>query len=440
MAPPLLNFKALSLSHRWVAAIRDAKEVVAFSPYITTSAVTDALAEKGEECSLYTVVSVENYASGSSKLSCLKKLREAKVKIYHLDTLHAKVLLVPRTLVTVGSQNMTAGGTTNQEATVIWQDAKAAERAEKEVEVWRTAGKLVTDSVVKALESDLARLRRQHSAWKKAAKKATTNIWTEWQQEEERKKKAEEAAAATRARPHGRGFVQRYAKEVVCGKVIHQQGGWSLNNHGQNSGRPPSYCRWIVDGKVRLLTPWRWVPCFHLDTRQWGKARVCKECISFIDRSTEHLIRVTVNGSPYKVWLSCLIAEDVPNYNLRIDASTGDLQATILGRYDIFCMMIDEIRANWDSDGEDEFKPEGFQPLVDAINQNQEGVQEKLLDPLLKCEWRESSLSPSNRVDQFFRRNQMIFTGLCLVKDREVLVFSTKRKAVLEQGISQRLE
>src|SRR5258708_2141043 len=103
-------------TRRWRQVIRAAGDLVAFSPYITQSEVTDALAAKGERCSLYTVASVENLASGASSLSCLRALVSAGVRVYHLLGLHAKMLLVPGRVVTVGSQNFTAAGDRNLEA------------------------------------------------------------------------------------------------------------------------------------------------------------------------------------------------------------------------------------------------------------------------------------------------------------------------------------
>jgi hypothetical protein len=91
---PALSFKSVGLSRRWVAAIDPAREVVAFSPFITNCAAIDALRKKGAACKLYTVVTPEQFTSGGSKVRCLRKLFDAGVEIYHLDKLHAKLLLI----------------------------------------------------------------------------------------------------------------------------------------------------------------------------------------------------------------------------------------------------------------------------------------------------------------------------------------------------------
>src|SRR5262249_44449494 len=98
---PILNFSSVGLSDPCVEATSSAREVIAFSPVITNSAVTEALAKKGPACRLYTVVfSAENFTSGGSEVSCLRKLFDAGVRIYHLgdrsghSRLHAKILLL----------------------------------------------------------------------------------------------------------------------------------------------------------------------------------------------------------------------------------------------------------------------------------------------------------------------------------------------------------
>jgi len=266
---PILNFNARSMPGRWKKAIAAAGRVVAFSPYITNSAATEAMEAKGPACELYTVVTFEVYAAGASKIGCLKRLMAAKVRVYHLETLHAKILLIPRKAVTIGSQNMTVGSSGNQESTVIWLDEKAAVEMEKEVESWRKRGKPVTDALVRNLERKLKAFQKQHAAWKKATKKATDDLWAEWEREEAQKRReaeeaaarqaewerereeaqkrreAEEAAArqaewerereeaARRARAAERGEVQRSAREIVRGELREDSGGWSLSNQGQ---------------------------------------------------------------------------------------------------------------------------------------------------------------------------------------------------------------
>src|SRR5262249_10680513 len=218
---------------------------------IAKSVVREGVGKKGAACRLYTVVfSAENFTSGGSEVSCLRKLFDAGVRIYHLgdrsghSRLHAKILLLPNELVTIGSQNMTAGGMSNLEATGVWREARAAVEALAGVKGWMGAGKVGTETGVKKLETVVAQLRRQHRTWKNAARKVTGDIWTEWQEEEDRKRRAAAAAAeAAHKKPRRRGFVERCASQVIEGRVLPQGRYWTLSNKGQYR-TPPSYCQW----------------------------------------------------------------------------------------------------------------------------------------------------------------------------------------------------
>lgn len=433
---PVLSFKSVRFARRWVATIAAAKRVVAFSPFITRCAVTEALAKRGPTCQLYTVVTVENYASGGSSVSCLRRLFDAKVQIYHLDDLHAKILLIPDELVTIGSQNMTGGGTTNREASVVWKDEKAAKQTWQEVRAWMDVGKLLTEAVVKNLENTITRLRQQHVAWTKTAKQVTDDIWDKWQQEEDQKQRAAEAAAAaTRRRRQWHGFKERCASDVIQGEVVERRAEWSLSNRGQYPA--PSYCKWKVDWQENplILKLGQWLPCFHLDTRQWGKARVFREVISFIDRGMGWGKSFVVGNAHYNLLVKCrLPTDDLPQYNLEIDVyHRGGGRAVILGQYNISNLTADVVRC--DVVDEEDFGSEVVQQVADAINANDNELQEELLK-LIHGRWRKRSLRRSKRVDQFFLQNETIYTGLRAVDGRYVLVFSKSRSDAVEKTVA----
>jgi hypothetical protein len=88
------------------------------SPYVTAHACNVFKRKKVATLELYTRFEVELFASGASDLTTLKNLHTAGVAIYHVPSLHAKMLFVDNMLITVGSQNFTTMGRKNKEATV----------------------------------------------------------------------------------------------------------------------------------------------------------------------------------------------------------------------------------------------------------------------------------------------------------------------------------
>jgi hypothetical protein len=443
---PELAFTSRLLFARWLPAIKEAPRVIAFSPYITHCAITDALADKKGACRLYTEVTAAGYVAGGSKIGCLKKLFKAGVKIFHVKKLHAKVLLIPGEQVTIGSQNMTAGGRGNLEATAVWKDPKAASDTAKAVKAWMDSGLEVTEQLIKDLEAELGRLQREHRNWKNKAKDVTTDIWDKWEQEEERKRRAAEAAAAAAKKKHRwHGFKERFASDVIKGEVIRQGKGWSLSNREQDP--PPSYCQWNVDWKKEPLSlpVGKWRPCFHLDTRQWGKARVYREVISFIDRGMGWGQVFKVRGVRYRLSLSCREpSEEYPEFNLTLNVhhfGVGVL-ANILGRYDISTLNAEVAQVDpdvYDDENEEKFDPDDFQDLIDAINTNEDTLQEQLIKIILERA-NKKSLDRDKRVDRFFEQNETIYTGLRVVAGKFVLVFSRQREDITEEPTASLFE
>jgi hypothetical protein len=109
-ASPKLYVKS-NIAPRWRVEIKSAERAMFFSPYVTGKlAESVLLVAGGGDVELYTVFSAENFAGGGSSLRCLGRIVEGGVKAYHVPGLHAKMLLIPRRAVTVGSQNLTKRG------------------------------------------------------------------------------------------------------------------------------------------------------------------------------------------------------------------------------------------------------------------------------------------------------------------------------------------
>ncbi len=97
-----------------------AERIEASSPYVTS----DKLFSQGaaQEKALYTVFEAMNFISGASSLIILERLMESGVAVFHVDALHAKVVLIDRCYFSLGSQNLTKRGERNIEANVVAGD------------------------------------------------------------------------------------------------------------------------------------------------------------------------------------------------------------------------------------------------------------------------------------------------------------------------------
>ncbi len=435
-----LRFHAGALSQQWVKVLKSATgEVLAFSPYITPSPVTRALAEKGASCKLYTEISAKTYVSRGSELSCLKALRTAGVQVFHLERLHAKVLFIrENNFVTVGSQNMTKRGTQNLEATVVFSSSKeVAQRTWAELEPWTKVAKLVTPQVVADLEAAVEALKQEYEQWKKKVKATTTDIWDSWQKAEDERKRREtvEARSTFRRRHVPPGSVPKFAREIIRGELEQGDRGWSLSNIEFNIGKTPSYCKWVVNDEEIELKKYRWYHCYHLDTGRWGRARTIERRITFLNHGSTWM-KIALGSAPDKHYYSAQFnnSDDDPESNITINVSANGVHGRVPGRYGLTNLTVKSPVPHYGVD-DDEFDINEFQPFADAINGNEHGIRDKILAELHKSRARKSSsLSPLFRANVFFEgTSDPIYTGLQLIKDQYILLFASTEERLREE-------
>ena len=162
-----------SLLRRWVLEAKSGGKLMVFSPYVSPPCVTKVLlSAAGKDVELYTVFSAANFAGGASSLGVIKKLLDHQVKIYHLSGLHAKMLIVPGRVVTIGSQNMTSAGLMNLESNVVLTGADFTREVEDEVRPWLGMRRLVTYEMIEEMKEAIRKLRQEFDAAKLAPKQA----------------------------------------------------------------------------------------------------------------------------------------------------------------------------------------------------------------------------------------------------------------------------
>lgn len=120
-----------SITERWLEIAKSVSkehEIFIFSPYITGDTIIQVFeASKTDSRYLITSLSADAYLSGSLDTKILRQLINAEVKIFHLQTLHAKVLLTGKHIA-LGSQNFTERGKLNVEASAAIELTKENKR------------------------------------------------------------------------------------------------------------------------------------------------------------------------------------------------------------------------------------------------------------------------------------------------------------------------
>jgi PLD-like domain len=163
MSVPHEIYVKAGLVRRWkIEAGRVGGECSAFSPYLTSPTAETVLlaAETKARCRLYTLFDAEVFASGASSIGTVRRLQRAGLRLYAIPDLHAKIVIVPPHFASIGSQNLTRGGTKRREASVTITDRKLVEKIWSETQPWRDAASEITSDMINDMVQSLPKLRR----------------------------------------------------------------------------------------------------------------------------------------------------------------------------------------------------------------------------------------------------------------------------------------
>ncbi|MEA5596650.1 phospholipase D-like domain-containing protein [Rivularia sp. UHCC 0363] len=170
-----------NISRRWKIEVNKATDkVIIVSPYLTSKTaelIIDNSVDRQYE--IYTVFSVQNFASGASSLKTLKRLSDRGCKLYHLPRLHAKMILIPGSFASIGSQNLTRNGTRNKEASIAIFNPKEVAKIERRLEKWLEQRQCITKRMIYNLEDRLLALKKKYNSLRKEANQLENEIWAE---------------------------------------------------------------------------------------------------------------------------------------------------------------------------------------------------------------------------------------------------------------------
>lgn len=126
-----------NIARRWKKEVSYAKKLIILSPYVTSSTAEAIIKNaNANKCELYTLFSAELFINGGSSISTLINIKESGIKLYLLKKLHAKIFLIPGVFASIGSQNLTLGGTKNLESSVIIKNTEDLCKIEMHVSEW----------------------------------------------------------------------------------------------------------------------------------------------------------------------------------------------------------------------------------------------------------------------------------------------------------------
>lgn len=279
---------------RWQRELASASgRVIIFSPFITSdTAEAVVAATQPTNCELHLAFRAECFASGASSIRTLKYLHNLGCQLYDLPELHAKMVLVCGHFASIGSQNLTRGGSKNREATAAFYEPRQVAHIERLAERWLVARQAITVEMIGDMEStlpeptrlyrlaaksaaavdELVRVRAADRAVERQRFIRTAQEQRELESRHRRSERVKHVRTALNALQRARATIVA----EVC-RMGSENAVYSLVARNQQK-----LTAWHIDGQeVRLEKTYRYL-CVIRDTGKIGWARVMGTRITFI--------------------------------------------------------------------------------------------------------------------------------------------------------------
>lgn len=281
----ILNTKAHTL---WRTLARAANSpILMLSPYLTGPLAEQILRAAGRS-KVYTRFEVELFASRASSLVVLERLLEAGHELYHLDALHAKVVIEADKFATIGSQNVTSGGLNNLELNGYCSDIEFVATAHSLIKPWLDKAVPITPQMIEDMKALLPPLEAIYDELYKACTAAQDNI----NRSAARAQRRVEREEVRRAQAELRKDIQS-ALEAAPTSEERDLGSVSLRDTYCDTGaktslfsRRKDFLTWTVAGSSLTLIRLSRYLCID-GNGQIGWARVAQTRISMVGRGID---------------------------------------------------------------------------------------------------------------------------------------------------------
>lgn len=159
------------------------------SPYLSGNDAQLLVANK-PSTRIYTLFDLEVFASGASSFDLVADLVTKGSQVFHLEHLHAKVVMDEDGFVCLGSQNLTRRGKSkNRELSVHLFGDTARSQARELVEPWLKEARQITPDMIADMEASLVVAKEAYQEFKNACAKQQ-KVMEENEREREEHKRA----------------------------------------------------------------------------------------------------------------------------------------------------------------------------------------------------------------------------------------------------------
>jgi hypothetical protein len=387
-SPNAKLFLRRGIARRWRQEIALGHRAAFFSPYVTGRTARRVLLAAGSgKVVLYTRFLAENFAVGASSINCLRRITQGGVTAYDLPGLHAKMLLIPGRLLTVGSQNLTTGGTQNLEASLLVEDQKLVIQAEKESEEWLEKRVLITPEMIEEMAQKLPKVRRAFKGARDAAFELDDAVEQAQRERDDESRRAEEERRRRESddQERLRRLQESLNRLPVARRALRSTVGGRPSKESLLKVSSGSFTRWRLDEQIVRLTDLHRYLCVIEETGKLGWARVGSTRISFVERTAIHQRELYFRGFPWTLDVEGVWEDErqsvagQPRCNLKLT-----LRKYYDHEVDLYCWFtiggLEVLKYEWNLPAESKAQREDFRKLV---SENEDGIREKISQKLV---------------------------------------------------------
>jgi len=277
------NLYFRNISRRWKKEAVCTNSLIFFSPYITSStAETVLLDNEYLSCQIYTVFKAENFACRASSLKTLKKLINSGCELFHIDDLHAKVMLSDD-FISIGSQNLTNKGKSNLEASFCSDNPNFIKYSHSKIEKWIRFAKEITLEMIENMEKEVTPLIIEYDKLKKLFQLSDDVISEKENIRQELEKNRVKKILEDKERL--RQLVNNATNVVQSNRTVFARVR-NTSTHGYTYSLVPvaktaSFIHWQIQGKIKALDSKKRYLFIDLENGRFGWARVNKTQITY---------------------------------------------------------------------------------------------------------------------------------------------------------------
>lgn len=308
------------ISIEWIGKFKECSiPGLLFSPYITKSPFVDYLISCNVKHVIYTNFCLASFANGASDISTLEKLLLNGHDIYHIPSLHAKLVIIPQKYASIGSQNITRKGKENKEANISIFNEKNIDEIENLIKPWIEQRQAITTLMIEKASNEIQAYKKDIETTKNKLNKLTLKILEHIPENK------------------FNSFENTLQKSTLSNAGLIAKIKFIDENHSKTRlvwTKKQPLTEWSVEGNnIQLIDKFRYL---FIIGNKVGWARVNKTQISFIGSEIDNLDTIKICNETYNVSVATHWSSDVQsNLVIKLTGSSKHDKITLRTSFSI---------------------------------------------------------------------------------------------------------